>query len=78
MPADYQTRPMRTDAGSTVKLSGAHGGIVDIDFDWFEEDHACIDCLVDIDATRDTNFYLLVWDCETCGGGAAELTPFTP
>lgn len=76
--ADYQTRPMRTDAGSRVRLSGKHGGIVDIDFDWFEEDHACIDCQPDIDASRDTNWWKLVWTCESCGGGSADLTPYTP
>ena len=69
-----QTRPLKTVAGSTVQLRGKHGGDITIDFDWLEEG-GCIDCEVDIDASRDTMWHRLIWACESCGGGSAELTP---
>ena len=31
-----------SEKGSTVTVSGKHGGVFDIDWDWFEED-ACIE-----------------------------------
>lgn len=31
----------RSEAGSEVKVSGKHMGIVEIDFDWFEEGACC-------------------------------------
>ena len=34
----------RTDRGSLVTVSGKHGGIAEVDFDWFEELEACCDC----------------------------------
>jgi len=36
----YQTK-----GGSTVTISGKHGGIVEVEFDWVEEDGACVDCV---------------------------------
>ena len=70
-------RPVRltTPNGSTVEISGKHKGIYEIDFDWFEEDHACIDCEVDIDASRDTGWTRLIWGCCECTGGQAPLAP---
>ena len=58
----------RTKRGSTVTISGKHGGISRVDFDWCEED-ACIDCEP---RAYDTDGHL-VWDCEICGGGMAKL-----
>lgn len=43
-----------------------------IDFDWVEEG-GCIDCEVDVDATRSSGFNRLVWICSECGGGSAPL-----
>ena len=60
----------RTAAGSEMWVSGKHGGFSEVSFDWFEED-ACLDCQVsayDVDGR-------LVWSCEECGGGSAELFP---
>ena len=59
----------RTSAGSIVTLSGAHGGIAEVEFDWFEESDACIDCVVN--PYPDDGY--LTWDCEECGGGHARL-----
>ena len=69
-------RHYRTEAYSQVTVRKGHG--VTVDFDWFEEDHACIDCEIDMDATRDHSFQDLIWRCEVCGGGSAPLEPFTP
>ena len=68
-----RTVRLTTPRGSTVEISGKHKGIFKIDFDWFEEDHACIDCEVDIDASRDTGWTTLVWGCCECTGGTAPL-----
>lgn len=54
-------RTLKTKAGSTVILDGER---VSISFDWFEEDHACIDCEVDADLTRATGWRQLMWRCE--------------
>ena len=58
----------KTAAGSTMKISGKHGGIYEVDFDWFEEG-GCYNC--EPSAREDDGF--LVWYCEECGGGRAEL-----
>lgn len=70
-------RPVRltTHNGSTVEISGKHKGIFKIGFDWCEEDRACIDCEVDIDASRDTGWTQLIWGCCECTGGQAPLAP---
>lgn len=60
----------RTESGSTMTISGKHGGISEVDFDWFEED-ACIECSVE---SYDQDGYL-VWYCDECGGGSAKLLP---
>jgi len=60
----------RTAAGSEMWISGEHGGISEVSFDWLEEG-ACLDCRVsayDIDG-------MLIWECEECEGGRAELFP---
>lgn len=63
----------RTAAGSTVEISGEHGGISTIDFDWFEED-ACFDCEVQPYPEQfGEDDWRLVWNCEYCSGGNAEL-----
>lgn len=60
-----------TARGSTVMVSGAHGGIYEIEFDWLEEEHACSECRPSV---YDGD---LVWGCEYCGGGRAELRRVT-
>ena len=58
----------KTAAGSTMTISGKHGGLNAVVFDWFEE-NACFECAVkphDVDGD-------LVWVCEHCGGGRAKL-----
>ena len=57
----------RTKAGSTVEVSGAHSGRFNIEFDWFEEPGACIDCRPSVEEGR------LVWNCEEHESGSAEL-----
>lgn len=59
----------RTKNGSTMEISSDHCGISTVSFDWVEED-ACIDCKVCAYADEDG---FLVWECEHCGGGRAEL-----
>ena len=60
----------RTAAGSEMWISGANSGISRVDFDWLEEG-ACFDCV--------PNAYefdgMLIWHCDECGGGQAELLP---
>ena len=60
----------RTAAGSEMWISGEHGGISDVSFDWTEED-ACPYCR----ASPYEHDGRLVWECEVCGGGSAELFP---
>lgn len=59
----------KTAAGSTMTITGAHGGISVVDFDWFEETGACCDC--EPDPYDDDGF--LSWHCESCGHGLAKL-----
>ena len=62
-----------TNNGSILEISGHHGGIVKIQFDWFEEG-ACIDCecqpYPELFANND---WRIVWCCDVCGGGNAKL-----
>lgn len=58
----------KTAAGSTMTVTGKHGGISEVEFDWVEED-ACIDCVPEL---YDDNGYL-VWTCRRCSGGSAKL-----
>lgn len=67
----------RTKAGSTVKISGKHSGISNVEFDWFEEE-ACIECDVDPYPIWNGICFTLQWDCEECGGGCAELLGVSP
>ena len=53
-------------AGSTLEISGDHGGIARVAFDWLEEG-GCFDCEAEpypLDGR-------LVWRCDECGGGSA-------
>ena len=59
----------KTAAGSVVTISGKHGGIIDVDFDWLEEG-GCIDCFPALDP-REIDY--LYWHCDFCGGGKAKL-----
>ena len=59
----------KTAAGSTMTISGKHGGISTVDFDWLEEE-ACIECQPE---PYDADGYL-VWQCDYCGGGKAKLS----
>ena len=58
-----------TTAGSEMQISGAHGGISRVAFDWLEEG-ACYDCRPEPYASDDG---YLVWHCAECGGGKAKL-----
>lgn len=60
----------RTAAGSTMTVSGEHGGISFVNFDWLEEG-GCYDCVVEPYDDEGE----LVWRCEQCGGGRATLIP---
>lgn len=59
----------RTVAGSEMWISGNHAGISRVEFDWLDEENACLDCVpqaYDVDGD-------LVWVCDECGGGRAKL-----
>lgn len=60
----------KTKAGSIVKVSGKHGGVVEIDFDWFEENACC-----DSHPWIDDGF--LCWACDCCcePASGAKLLP---
>lgn len=60
----------KTAAGSTMTISGQHGGISRVDFDWLEEG-ACPDCCPN---GYEVEGYL-TWSCDVCGGGSARLEP---
>jgi hypothetical protein len=62
----------RTSNGSEVRFDLRHGGRVSVDFNWFEE-NGCIDCEVDLDASRASGWTMLVWGCCECTGGMAPL-----
>lgn len=61
----------RTASGSTVKVVGAHAGIVDILFDWIEEG-ACIEANP-VAEISDPGDAILTWWCDCCGAGNAAL-----
>ena len=61
----------KTAAGSIVTISGKHGGVVEVDFNWLEENNACIECFPDTSVQDDR----LTWYCDECDGGSAELFP---
>ena len=58
----------KTANGSTMEITGKYCGISTVSFDWSAED-ACIDCKVQVYAEDG----FLIWDCDYCGGGRAEL-----
>lgn len=62
-PGKYKTKN-----GSTMTISGKHGGISEVEFKWMEE-HACLDCQPE---AYDDDGYL-VWRCDCCDGGKARL-----
>ncbi|MFQ5788280.1 MAG: hypothetical protein ACE5H1_09905 [Thermodesulfobacteriota bacterium] len=65
----------QTEHGSIVEISGKYSGIARVDFDWFEEPDACVDCEVEpYPEEFDTNQWHLYWTCDVCGGGNAKLT----
>ena len=57
----------RTAAGSTVRVSGKHSGIIEISFDWVEENNACIDCEASVVEG------CLEWGCDAGHYDSAEL-----
>lgn len=62
----------RTANGSRMCVSGTHAGIREVVFDWLEEG-ACIDCIAEAYEVDGR----LIWNCDYCGGGSAELYPDT-
>jgi hypothetical protein len=67
-----------TAAGSTIELSGKFSGATCVDFDWFEEPEACIDCEVNpYPEDFGDGEWRLVWRCDYCGGGSARLFQFS-
>lgn len=63
----------RTRDGSTVTVTGAHRGTVEIVFDWFEEG-ACQEAQGSVTAdVQDTNDAWLHWRCDCCGERQARL-----
>lgn len=63
----------KTNAGSVMIISGKYGGISEVEFDWLEEEDACIECQPD---AYDDDGYL-TWYCDYCGGGKAVLHAIT-
>ncbi len=43
------------------------------ELEWLDEDNCCVDCAVDLDATKETGYTHLIWNCDYCGGGSAPL-----
>ena len=64
----------KTEHGSEMWISGKHGGISRVEFDWLEEPNACCECQVEA-YERDGCMH---WTCNVCGGGFAELQPVPP
>lgn len=64
----------KTDHGSEMWISGAHGGQSRVEFDWLEEPNACCDCQVEVYEVDGC----MRWTCDACGGGFAELKPVPP
>ena len=63
------TSRYRTAAGSRVAISGKYRGIVEIEFDWFEEGACC-------EARPVVVGEMLTWSCACCrDGGSAALIP---
>ena len=62
----------RTDAGSTLRVSGKYSGIFEVEFDWFEE-MACCDCHASAHPEQYDDEWFLVWHCEICDGGQAKI-----
>ena len=60
----------KTEKGSIVQISCTHSGIYEIAFDWVEED-AYFDCDPSVYDGR------LIWSCDQCGGGSADLKRVT-
>jgi hypothetical protein len=58
----------KTDKGSSVIISGKHGGISHVEFDWLEEG-GCCECKAEAYPLDGC----LVWNCAECGGGSAKL-----
>lgn len=58
----------KTKNGSIMIISGKHGGIRQTTFDWLEEG-GCVECKPE--AYDDEGY--LVWRCDYCEGGKAEL-----
>ena len=65
--AAVKPRKYRTANGSTVTISGEHGGIVEVEFDWLEEPGACVDCRPFFDHG------VLRWNCTEHESGSAAL-----
>ena len=59
-----------TNNGSTMTITGKHGGISEVNFNWLDEG-ACIDCEPE---PYDEDGHL-TWHCVICGGGRAKLHP---
>ena len=60
-----------TKNGSTMTISGQYGGRSVVEFDWLEEG-GCCDCQAEpYEVDGD-----LVWHCDYCGVGRAELRAF--
>jgi hypothetical protein len=66
----------KTKAGSQLEISGSHGGIVRLSFDWCEEPDACCECRPDPYPQKfDENDFRITWNCTRCDGGSAQLFP---
>lgn len=59
----------KTDHGSQMWISGNYSGVSRVEFDWFEEPDACCDCVVSAYESDGR----MVWTCDQCGGGSADL-----
>jgi hypothetical protein len=67
------TRHFKTEHGSELHVNDRIT-VVSLDFDWFEEPNACIECSPEPYPDKDDGEYWLTWHCEDCGGGRAKLT----
>ncbi len=65
----------RTDNGSTLEVSGRHGGRVLASFDWFEEGACCDAECNPYPVEWDDDEWHLTWRCDCHGEGHARLHP---
>jgi hypothetical protein len=63
----------KTEAGAVLTVSGKHGGVFSLDWDWIDEETACDNCEPEPIPEWDGENWFINWYCEACDGGCAVL-----